>query len=110
MDTEQLRVLLLAEQDTTYQAFRYRLIPGAGQLIGVRMPTLRMIAAKIVRTDWRTWLDTLQSDCWYEEIMLRGLVTALAEMPLPERLARVKTFVPEIQNWAVCDAVCGTLH
>lgn len=110
MEREQVRALLLAEQDTAYQAFQYRLIPDAGQLIGVRMAKLRMVAAKIMREDWRAWLDTPQPDSWYEEIMLRGLVTALAEMPLTERLARVQTFVPEIQNWAVCDCVCSTLR
>lgn len=110
MDREQVRALLLAQQDIAYQAFQQRLIPGAGQLIGVRMPKLRLIAANIVQADWRTWLDTVQSDKWYEEIMLRGLVIALAQMPLSERLARVKTFVPEIQNWAICDSVCGTLR
>lgn len=110
MDREQVRASLLAEQDTTYQAFQYRLIPGAGQLIGVRMPTLRRIAVKIAHEDWRSWLDTAQTDRWYEEIMLRGLVTALAEMPLSERLARVKSFVSEIENWAICDSVCSTLQ
>lgn len=110
MDQEQVRKRLLAEQDVTYQAFQYRLIPNAGKLIGVRMPKLRKMAAEIVREDWRTWMDARESDRWYEEIILRGLVTALAEMPLAERLERIRTFIPQIQNWAVCDCICSTLH
>lgn len=110
MDREQVRTLLLEAQDTEYQAFQYRLIPGAGQLIGVRMPKLHAIAAKMIREDWRIWLDAPQPENWYEEIMLRGLVIALAEMPLAERFTRVQAFVPEIQNWAVCDCVCAALR
>lgn len=110
MDREQVRTLLLEEQDVGYQAFQYRLIPGAGQVIGVRMPKLRAIAAKMIREDWRSFLDAPSSEGWYEEIILRALVIALAQMPLTERLARVQAFVPEIQNWAVCDVFCSALR
>lgn len=110
MDREQVRTLLLQEQDARYQAFQYRLIPGAGQVIGVRMPKLRAIAAKMIRENWRSFLDVPQTENWYEEIILRALVITLAQMPLAERLTRVQNFVPEIQNWAVCDTFCSALR
>ena len=110
MERELLRALLQQKQDTDYQAFQYRLIPNAGAVVGVRMPVLHAIADKIVREDWRTWLESTWTESWYEEIMLRALVIARAKMPLAERLTRIQDFVPEIQNWAICDAFCAALH
>ena len=48
-------------------------------------------------------------DQWYEETMLRGLVSAYAKMECKERLTYVAKFVPDINNWAVCDCFCSTL-
>ena len=44
-------------QDTGYQAFQKRLIPGKENILGVRMPVLRKLAQEIVCGDWRAWLD-----------------------------------------------------
>ena len=110
MEREQLRALLQKKQDTDYQAFQYRLIPNAGVVIGVRMPVLHVIADEIVREDPAYMAESAWTESWYEEIMLRALVIARAKMPLTERLTRIQDFVPEIQNWAVCDAFCAALH
>lgn len=95
-------------QDTGYQAFQKRLIPGKENILGVRMPVLRKLAQEIVRGDWRAWLDDPTPDTWYEETMIRGIVIATAPMEQRERFARTADFVPRIDNWAVCDGVCAS--
>ena len=95
-------------QDTGYQAFQKRLIPGQENILGVRMPALRKLAQEIVRGDWRAWLDDPAPDAWYEETMIRGIVIATAPMEQSERFARTADFVPRIDNWAVCDGVCAS--
>ena len=76
-------------QDTGYQAFQKRLIPGKENILGVRMPVLRKLAQEIVRGDWRAWLDDPMPDMWYEETMIRGIVIATAPMEQSERFARL---------------------
>ena len=41
--------------------------------------------------------------------MLCGMVTSLAKCEFEEKLDYVEKFIPCINNWAVCDIVCGDL-
>lgn len=108
MTRKETAARLRQEQDTAYQLFQTRLIPGKENILGVRMPVLRRLAREIVCADWRAWLDDDTPDAWYEETMLRGIVIAKAPMEQAERFARIAAFVPSIDNWAVCDGVCAS--
>jgi len=79
-------------------------VPGAGDVLGVRMPVLRGISKRICRGDWRSFLE--EPAALHEERRLRALVIAGAEMGLDERLSLTKGFVPTIDDWAVCDTFC----
>lgn len=85
------------------------LVPGDKGIIGVRIPKLRALAKEIAKSDY--WEDFLKSNGQglYEEDMLKGLVIGLAKCPEPQRLEYVKSFVPTIDNWAVCDTFTGSL-
>ncbi len=48
------RMLALAEP--AYRDFSASLLPGVGNLLGVRLPHLRRLAREILRGDWRKWL------------------------------------------------------
>ncbi len=104
-----LREQLFALADTRYRDFSAKLTPGAGKMIGVRLPRLRAMAREIVRGDWRTWLDGADDE-YFEERMLQGLAIGYAKCPPEEKLRRVARFVPKIDNWAVCDCFCWRLR
>ena len=55
MTREQTAIELERAQDTAYQAFQRKLIPGVDHILGVRMPVLRTLARQIVKGDWRAW-------------------------------------------------------
>lgn len=99
---------LRTNQDLDYRDFHRKTCPGAGQIIGVRMPIQRKIAREIIRGDFCCFLNEAQGE-FYEEIMLEGLVIAEAPMVVEERINRLRGFAPKIQNWAICDAVCASL-
>jgi 3-methyladenine DNA glycosylase AlkD len=44
-----------------------------------------------------------------EEKLLRGFVIAGADLPFEEHLKAVADFVPEIDNWSVCDSFVNSL-
>ncbi|MEY8427964.1 DNA alkylation repair protein [Lachnospiraceae bacterium 46-15] len=98
----------LAEPE--YQKFNSRLIPNIKPetMLGVRLPALRKLAAKLAKGDWRTYLETAQNK-YYEEIMLQGMVIGCAKMEFEERLSYIKWFLPKMDNWAVCDSFCSSL-
>lgn len=100
------KLFLLA--DPKYQEFHTSLCPGTNNIIGVRVPVLRGVAKEIVKSDWRAFLEKAKSD-YYEEIMLQGMVIGLATMEIEERFSYLKKFIPQINNWAVCDVTCAGL-
>ena len=118
---------LMSAQDLTYWEFHSGLLPGfdKDRIIGVRMPQLRRIAKDLAtqppaaeesaegRIPWQVYFqeieaayrDTLPA---YEEVLAAGLALAYARLPLFERFAWIRRFVPMIDNWATCDTFCGT--
>lgn len=98
-----LREELFQNQDLQYKAFHKKLIPTVDEdkIIGVRIPVLRKIAKKLADNDF-PW-------DYYEEIMLHGFYIGYAKLSFDERLSLLDAFVPEIDNWAVCDCVSSTL-
>ena len=104
-----LRDRLFAMADLRYRDFSASLTPGAGPMIGVRLPQLRALAREIARGDWRAWLDGAE-EAYFEERMLQGLVIGYAKCPPDEKLRLTERFVPKIDNWAVCDCFCWRLR
>ncbi|PEA55629.1 DNA alkylation repair protein [Bacillus pseudomycoides] len=94
--------------DTDYQKFSAALIPTINNILGVRLPELRKIAKKIVKGDWRTYLETAEDE-YFEEIMLQGMVIGYVKTDIEELLFYVASFVPKIDNWSVCDSFCTGL-
>ena len=103
-----LREQLLEMAEPGYRDFHASLLPGVGNIIGIRLPLLRGIAREIARGDWRAFLAS-DDILYYEERMLRGLVIGYAKCSPEEKLRHVARFVPQIDNWAVCDCFCWKL-
>ncbi len=104
-----VREKLYEMADPAYRDFNASLIPGAGEMLGVRIPRLRALAREIARGDWRRFVS--QTECrYFEERMLKGMVIGYAKCPTDEKLEHVARFVPEIDNWAVCDCFCWRLR
>lgn len=101
---------LAAMAEPKYRAFASSLLPGVDNLLGVRLPLLRKMAAQLARAeDWRDFLA--EPGDTFEETMLRGMVLGRARAPLDEILDLTRVFLPQIDNWSVCDSTCaGYLH
>ncbi len=103
-----VRQFLQENEDTGYRDLHSNLLPGVDNVMGIRLPVLRKFAKQLSGMDWQEWFEQAD-DQWYEETMLRGLVSAYAKMECKERLTYVAKFVPDINNWAVSDCFCSTL-
>lgn len=96
--------------DEKYREFHSRLIPGVESIFyGVRVPALRKLARQLVKEDWRGFVELAKDSSVYEFNMLCGMVCALAKCDFEEKLEYMEKFIPSINNWAVCDIVCGDL-
>lgn len=118
---KEIRELLVQYTDVKYKDFSEELIPGAAKpLMGVRLPQLRQIAKGIVndrenKTRWQEEIagsEGAYADIFFEETMLRGMIigygTAKKNFPYEEGIAYLKSFIPQIDNWSVCDSFCNS--
>ncbi len=105
---ERIRERLLDLEDPKYREFHGKLLPGIDNILGVRVPDLRKLAKEIGKGDWETFLEKNERE-WYENDMLQGLVIGCAKMDFKKRMELTRTFIPRINNWAVCDVFCGSL-
>lgn len=93
--------------DEEYKKFHSSLCPGINDIMGVRLPNLRMIAKKIAKDNPIEFLDMYECKM-YEEKMIYGLVIGYMKEELEVRLKYLEKFIPMIDNWAVCDCCCST--
>ena len=105
----EFREYLSSFADKKYRDFHYGLCKTSSYpMMGVRLPIMQKIASEIVKGKPLLFL-TASSVQSYEEVMIRGLVTAKLKMPLAEKLVYIEEFLPYIDNWAVCDSFCTAL-
>lgn len=105
----EVRQWLQNRAEPGYLAFSSSLIPGEKGMLGVRLPELRALAAKIAKSGaWREYLEAPEGE-YFEEVMLRGMVIGAAPVPLEEKIPYIRAFVPLIRNWSICDSFCVSL-
>lgn len=83
--------------------FTESLHPGIENVLGIRIPALRRLAAQIAKDNWQGYLQCADSH-YMEERMLQGMVIGQLKMKdTDEYLGLVAEFVPLINSWSVCD-------
>ena len=105
---KELNDLLQQNVDEKYRKFQSGLCPGINNILGVRIPILRKIAKNMAKGDWEKIISEIDNK-YYEETMVEGLIIGYAKMPISNKINYLKSFVPKIDNWAVCDIVCSNL-
>ncbi len=99
---------LLQNREPDYQKFISIQLPGVENILGIRLPILRKIAKQLATENWQEYLKTASEDS-YEELMLQGLVLGYAKGDLLEKEPFLRSYLPKIDNWSVCDSTCSTL-
>ncbi|MCQ2071368.1 MAG: DNA alkylation repair protein, partial [archaeon] len=105
MTPEELEAYFIENRDLKYRDFSKKIILDT-DMIGVRTPLIRSVAKKIVKEDWRTFMESPSRS--YEHTLVRALVIGTAKMDGKERLERTKAFIPEVTNWAINDMFCSS--
>lgn len=98
---------LYSLQDLKYKEFHSKLII-SDKLIGVRTPELKRIAKVIARSNYLEFFKNNKHEL-YEENMVHGLVLGYLKLEFDDLKPLVDSFIPHIDNWAVCDATVANL-
>ncbi len=100
---------LKKEAEEDYKKFSSLLIPNINNIIGVRLPVLRLIAKEIYKSGCYEDYLRISDFEFMEEIMLQGMIIGMLDKPVKEMLCYIKDFIPKIDNWSVCDCFCAGL-
>lgn len=109
-DYQNLIEHLVQIQEEGYQQFSKKLTPTAYPILGIRMPILKQLGKEIASGNYKEYLQFTSTD-YHEEIMLRGIVIgSIKKIESFDVLKEyIKSFVPQIDNWAVNDTFCSML-
>ena len=103
-----IQQFIVENSEKEYGCFSSGLIPGAGQVNGVRLPKLRELAKHLAKEDWRDYLTSATDSCM-EETMLQGMTLGYVKEPFDVIQPYLDAFIPKINNWSVCDSACASL-
>jgi len=87
--------------------FSEKLIPNTYPILGVKIPELRNLAKLIAKGDYALFIKNNPCN-YFEEVLLEGFVIGYAKCELTQRLEYLKSFIPKIIDWAVCDCSTST--
>ena len=108
MNNKEIREKLFELQDLKYKEFHSSLCPNTYNIIGVRTPELRKLSKDIAKGDIDKYLLNAKDD-YYEEVLLQGMVIGLIKNDFEKVCYYLKSFIPKIYNWAICDMTVAGL-
>lgn len=106
--TNEFKEKLKSLSDEKFKEFHSRLVPNSEKIMGIRTPFLKKEAKEIAKNDWRGFFEA-EDENIYEMKMIKGLSVAFAKCGAEEKTEYLRRFIPKIDNWAICDCVCGSL-
>ena len=106
MELNAVQEELLSNRDEKYREFSLSLTKDSAlPMLGVRLPVLRKMAARIAREDARSFLEACDFSS-IEMTMLYGYVLGRLRGEIGEALFWLAHAIPHIDNWANCDTLC----
>lgn len=108
-ETSSITTLIAPYADENYKHFQERIIPNCNNILGVRAPILRKIAKQSIKDGTWKHIIQCQSFTYMEEIMLQGMIIGYLEEDIESIISYIKTFLPHINNWEICDIFVSSL-
>lgn len=99
---------LLNNQDLEYKKFHSKLCTTKYEIIGVRVPIIKEIAKRYSKEYGIKVIDKLSNE-YYEEVLIKGLIIGYSKESNEIRETYIKKFIPEIDNWAICDSTISNM-
>lgn len=100
---ENIKRKLFEMQDKDYQEFQSKLLPtiDSKKMIGVRTPELRKYAKRLIKEDYKSFLDELPHNYFDENQLHAFIISEIKDYN--ECINYIDKFLPYVDNWATCD-------
>ena len=112
-DSFNVRDELFSLSDQKYRLFMSSLLPNVekNKIIGVRTPSLRRIAKRILKSDFKDSFLQEPNHEYYEESNIHAFI--INELGYEECIKNLNLFLPFVDNWGTCDGLrpkCFAFH
>ena len=94
-------------QDLKYKEFNSKIIV-SDNVIGVRTPDLKRIAKTISHSNYDLFIKENKHK-YFEDNLVHGLILGYLKLDFNELKPYIDSFLPHINNWAVCDMTVANL-
>ena len=94
MNTDEIKKELLKNKDEKYQKFASSLLPNTNNVLGVRLPILRKLSAKIAKGNWQDFLNT--EELFFEQTLLKAFVIGKINCNANKKIQLIENFLPKL--------------
>lgn len=98
----EIKEIIIQNQDIKYREFQKKLLETKYEYIGVRIPILRKLS-----TNYIFYIDEIEM-ITFEEVVLKGLMIGKIK-DIDKSIIYIKEFIPYIDSWAICDTFVSSL-
>ncbi len=101
------------KSDARYREGHLRVINALPQrrVLGLHIPAMKEVAYTLMKNYGQSIIDRVEQEeasaLFHEEIMVWGFMINIEKISYEKRVERLEKFVPQIDNWAVCDSFCA---
>lgn len=92
--------------DEKYKKFHSGIVNTKLDIIGIRVPIMREIAKKILKTNIKDFFKVVKSN-YYEEVFIEGLVLSNSNEELIDKY--LLKFISKVDSWGICDSFCSNM-
>lgn len=93
-------------KDEKTKNFNSKICSTKYEMLGIKIPVLRIIASDISKTSFREFLKYTK-DKYYEEVLIEGFLIGYIKDP-NEFLTYFYNYLPKIDCWAICDSTISS--
>jgi 3-methyladenine DNA glycosylase AlkD len=102
---KEIQQFFKANTDATAIAAVQKFVPSATKIYGIRMPVLNDLAKKYKTGGFDLIKNLWAAGSYEERILAAKILNHNAKKEAMQALTMVKSFAPEIDNWAICDTI-----
>lgn len=101
---------LFCNTDDSYKNFHSNLVSNTKyEILGVKTPLLKNFAKELALNNEKAYSFINEKHVYYEEVAIHSFVIANIKAPISEKIKLIKKFIPQIDNWAICDGFVSSL-
>lgn len=101
--------LLNENIDIKYKEFHKKICHTNYEILGIKIPIIKKITKDLLKKYSYEEIINNLNDSYYEHAMIMGIAISNSKVNFQELIKLIDSYLPKIDNWAICDIFCSEL-